>query len=56
MTFWVIVLGIIAVVLLLAWRADRRGTGRNKRIRVSDSPGLRNARAQARANLFNRRM
>ena len=24
MTFWLIVLGIVAVVLLLAWRFDRR--------------------------------
>jgi hypothetical protein len=33
MVFWSIVLGIIAVVLLLAWRSDRRRTKPGGRLR-----------------------
>ena len=46
--FWLIAGVIFAVVLVLAWRADHRGTGRDKHIRpptddsaVGDAKALR---------------
>ena len=32
MTFWIIVGTVFAVVLVVAWRADHKGTGRDRRI------------------------
>ena len=48
MTFWVIVLGIIAVTLLLAWGADRRshGTGRFRRRKIYDAVRIEEAKQQ----------
>jgi hypothetical protein len=48
MVFWSIVLGIIAVMLLLSWRADRRsrGTGRFRRRNIHDSVGIQQGKSQ----------
>lgn len=46
MLFWSIVLGVIAIMLLLAWRADRRsrGTGRFRRRNIYDSVRIEQAK------------
>ena len=48
MVFWSIVLGVIAVALLLAWRSDRRsrGTGRFRRRKIYDSVRIEESKQQ----------
>ncbi len=48
MIFWSIVLGVIALLLVLAWRSDRRsrGTGRFRRRKVYDSVRIEESKAQ----------
>ena len=44
--FWLIVLGVLAVVLVLAWRFDRRGTLGRRRTPPEDDRAVGDAKSE----------